>query len=189
MNSKLIEINLSEKFKQRKKKSKPAFKTPNTLGILLVVVIVTFAITHLMLRVRKNSLRKMNAKYEQLKTPAKETAELRKMCGVLEKKYQILNECKENWIAWGDKWLEIASVTPPSIFLQEIKISNENKLNGKQSILIRGRVSGKEGESVILSYLEALKGSEIFNTKFSKMILSPVYTEGHEKVFSIDLIQ
>ncbi len=189
MNSKLIEINLSEKFKQRKKKSRPAFKTPNALGILVVFIIVAFAVTHLMLYVRESSLRKMNAKYGQLKTPAKETVELRKMCGVLEKKYKILNGCEESWLVWADKWLEIANATPSSIFLQEIKISNENKLDGKQAILIRGRASGKEGESVILSYLEALKGSKIFNTEFHKMILSPVYTEGNEKVFSIDLIQ
>ena len=189
MNSKLIEINLSEKFKQRKKKSRPAFKTPNAFGFLVVVIIVAFSVTHLMLRVRENSLRKMNAKYEQLKTPAKETSELRKMCVALEKKYKILSGCEENWLVWADKWLGIAKLTPDSIFLQEIKISNENKLNGKQTILIRGRVSGKEGESVILSYLKALKASKVFNTRFHKMVLSPVYTEGNEKVFSIDLIQ
>jgi len=189
MNRNLIEINLSDKFKQRIKKSEPAFKTPNAIGILIIVIIVSFAISHLMLRVRENNLKRINAKYQKLKAPANETSKLKKMCEVLEKKYKILNKCEQNWINWADKWLEIARITPESIFLQEIKISNENKLGGKQTVLIRGRASGKEGESVILSYLEALKASKVFNKEFNKMVLSPVYTEGNEKVFSIDLIQ
>jgi len=189
MNSKLIEINLSEKFKQKKQKKKPFLKIPNALGVLLIVVIVIFALTHLLLHTRENSLRKMTSKYNQLKTPAEETKKLRKMSDVLGKKHTILKDCKKGWLTWADKWLEIAKLTPDSIFLQEIKISNENKLNGKQTLLIRGRVSGKEGESVLLSYLEALKASKIFNTRFHNMVLSPVYTEGNEKVFSIDFIQ
>ena len=189
MNLNLIEINLSDKFKQRKKKSEPAFKTPNALGILIILIIVVFGVTHLTLQVHENKLKRMNVKYDKLKTPANEVSKLKKLSGVLEKKYTLLKDCKENRLSCADKWLEIAFRTPDAISLQEIKISNENKINGKQKILIRGRVSGKEGESVILSYLEALKSSKIFNTTFHKMVLSPIYTEGDEKVFSIDLIQ
>jgi len=188
MNLNLIEINLSDKFKQRKKKSAPVFKTPNALGILILVIIVAFGITHLTLQFQENNLKKMNEKYKELKTPARETSKLKKMCSILEKKYKILKISKENRLVLSDKWLEIAYRTPDSIFLQQIKISNENKLNGKQNILICGKMSGKEGESVILSYLEALKASKIFNTEF-QMVLSPIYTEGNEKVFSINLIQ
>jgi len=191
MNSKLIEINLSEKFKQRKKKSEPLLKFPNVVGILVVVIIFIFAITHLLLYVRKSNFKKMNTEYSRLKKPAKETSELIKMSKILEEKYKILNSCAENWIHLGGKWLELAKLTPDAIYLQEIKISNENKPNGKKNILIYGRASGKEGESIILKYLEALKTSKIFNKDFQvqKIKLSPIYTEGNEKIFSINLTQ
>ena len=189
MNQNLIEINLSEKFKQRKKKNKPVLKIPNALGVLIAVIIVTFAISHLMLYTREGSLKRMTSKYDQLKAPAIETGKLRKMCNVLGKKHKLLVACKDGWLTWADKWIEIAKLTPDSIFLQEIKVVNNNKLNGKQSVLIRGRASGKKGETVILNYLEALKASKVFDTVFQNVVLSPVYTEGDEKVFSIDLIQ
>jgi len=189
MNDNIIEINLSEKYKEKKKKKEPVLKIPNALGVVVMIVIVAFAVSHLLLYLRENSLKKMTARFNELKAPAKEAARLKKMSQDLSKRKEALNGCKENWNTWAGKWLELAKLTPDSIFLQEIKISVDNVPDGKQTVLIRGRASGKEGESVILNYLEALKTSKVFNTKFKKMVLSPVYTEGNQKVFSIDLIQ
>ena len=188
-NSGLIEINLSPGLKQRQKKKTPRTRTSNAIGIAISALLLCVAVFYVFVFVREHRLKRIKANFEQLKTPYSEVEKYRELHDRLAEKKRVLEACRTRWVRWSDQWLELARLTPETVYLVCIELSNADKRGDSQRLTLRGRAAGAAGESVVLHFLEQLKRSSLFTNAFSSMTLSAVYTEGDEKVFSIELMR
>ena len=189
MKAKLIEINLSTVQKQRKRKRLPYNRTTNLVVIGISILLLLSVIFYLYVSHRSQQLENAKKEYKRIEKPYSEVKKLHDVYDQLTEKKNAIDECKNDWVNWSDKWLELAKLTPGKIYVTDVTISSADKNADLQQMTITGRAIGAVDESIVLQFLDSLKLSPVFSNTFSDMNLSAVYSEGDEKAFSIELFR
>jgi len=185
----LIQINLSSIDKTKRKKRPQQTKISNIIGVVAAGVLILVASFYLYVTLKSQKVKQLKNDYSRIEKPFIESTKLRELSGKLNNKKQTLKKCRSERINMGEKWLELAKLTPKKIYITEIELRATDKEADAQKMTIKARAENSVDESVVLEFLHLLKKNTVFTNSFNEINLSAVYSDGDEKAFSIELLE
>lgn len=189
MTDTLIDINLSQDYQQWRRKQKPRPSLPVYVGIPLCVIIAAYAVFYIVVFFRAERLKELQRRHDVVRDPAAEYERVEALGATLKARANVLEECRENWITWSDRWAEIARIIPEKIYLRSVEIEKGVGAADRQFLRIEGRAFGVADETAILRFHAQLRRSPLFSNIFPRVDLVSVTTEGPNKNFTIELRQ
>ena len=189
MSSPLIQINLSHENEAKRKVRPQQSKISNMIGLSVAIILVFIAIFYLYATLKNQKTTQLKNNFKSIEKKYIEAEKLEKLYDKINLKYNALNKCKNERIVLADKWLELAKLTPENIYITEIKFSPLDNNADFFNMIIKARAVNAVDESLVLKYLDNIKGSSFFTNTFKTITLSAVYSDDNEKVFSIEMSQ
>ena len=189
MSPPLIQINLSSANETKRRKRPQQSKASNVIGIIASIIIFFVAVFYFYVTIRVKKVNRLKNEYSRIEKPFIEINKLSELNDKLNLKINTLNKCKAGRINLADKWIGLAKLTPENIYITDINILPIDKNADQQKIIIKARAADSVDESAVLHFFSLLESSTVLTNSFKDIALSAVYSDGDEKVFSIELLE
>lgn len=168
----MIEVNLlpEELRKGRKKIELPKIEfMPFIIGALIFILSlqIIFAAT---LKVKRISLRRLEARWVRLEAEERELSDLKRQINSLNNKIISVEGIRKNRILWAKKMNDLSDSMIQGIWLTELSLEESG---GQKYLSIMGAVSsyGKDEAAVIGKFMKSLKDNKAFFEDFSEIKL------------------
>jgi len=189
MSPSLIQINLSNANETKRRKRPQQSKASNVIGIIASIIIFLVAVFYLYVMVRAKKVNGLKSEYSRIEKPFIEVNKLSELYNKLNLKITTLNKCKSERINLADKWIGLAKLTPENIYITDIDILAVDKYADRQKMVIKARTANLMDESAVLHFFSLIENNVVLTNSFNDIALSAVYSDGDEKVFSIELLE
>ena len=189
MSPSLIQINLSSANETKRRKRPQQSKASNLIGIIASIIILLVASFYFYVTVKAKKVNRLKNEYSRIEKPFVEVNKLSELKSKLNLKISTLNKCKSERINLADKWIGLAKLTPENIYITDIDIKAIDKYADQQNVVIKARAADSIDESAVLHFFSLLESSTVLSNSFKDIVLSAVYSDEDEKVFSIELLE
>ena len=189
MSPSLIQINLSSANETRRRKRPQQSKASNVISIIASIFIFLVAVFYFYVTVKAKKVNRLKSEYSRIEKPFIEVNKLSELNNKLNLKITTLNKCKSERINLADKWIGLAKLTPEDIYITDIDILAVDKYADQQKVVIKARTANSMDESAVLHFFSLIENNTVLTNSFKDIVLSAVYSDGDEKVFSIELLE
>jgi hypothetical protein len=183
----LIEINLSEEFERRRRKSMPRKQVPAALGAAIAVTIASLAAFYIFVTIQAGQVGRTKSQLQAIAKTLQDANTYQTRYDSLRARERALNAWHVARVAWASRWLHIANVTPEFVYLTEVLITPVDVNANTQRLVLRGRAFGAAGEGDVLRLVNNCKHAALLTNYFTSVTLASVTSEGAEKTFTVEL--
>jgi len=183
----LIEINLSEEFERRRRKSMPRKQVPAALGAAIAITIASLAVFYIFVTIQAGRMGRTKSQRNAITKTVQDANTYQTEYDSLRARAQALDTWNAARVAWAPRWLHIANVTPEFVYLTEVLITPVDVNANTQRLVLRGRAFGTAGEDDVLRLVNNCKHATLLTNYFTSVTLASVASEGAEKSFTVEL--